>query len=158
MWVVLGLFVIGITLILSEFFVPGLVLGTLGALVLIGSGVYGWMLYPQYGVFIVGAEFIAAVSVLLLGMYLISRTKAGQVMVLQSRQALEAGYAAPSEDESLVGAAGEAFTPLRPAGTVFVGEKRINAVSSGEYIEKGAKVRVIEVEGARVVVERADGP
>lgn len=158
MWVVVGLFVIGIVLILSEFFVPGLVLGTLGALALIGSGVYGWVLYPEYGLMIVGGEFIAAVLVVFLGMYVIARTKAGQVMVLESRQALEAGYVAPSEDESLVGRVGEVFTPLRPAGTVFVGEKRINAVSNGEYIEKGARVRVVEVEGSRVVVERADGP
>jgi membrane-bound serine protease (ClpP class) len=37
-----------------------------------------------------------------------------------------------------------------------VNGKRVDAVSDGSFIDKGARVRVIEVQGARVVVELAN--
>ena len=53
----------------------------------------------------------------------------------------------------LVGVEGVTVTPLRPAGTMLVGEDRIDVVADGEFLAKGATVRVVEVEGTRVVVE-----
>jgi membrane-bound serine protease (ClpP class) len=46
---------------------------------------------------------------------------------------------------------------LRPAGSIMVGNKRIDAVSNGIFIDAGKTVRVVEVEGHRVVCEEAAG-
>ena len=56
----------------------------------------------------------------------------------------------------MLGLEGEAITLLRPAGTIQIGDKRVDAVSEGEYIERGSRVKVITVEGGRVVVRKTD--
>ncbi|MBS0633852.1 MAG: NfeD family protein, partial [Verrucomicrobia bacterium] len=42
---------------------------------------------------------------------------------------------------------------LRPAGKVTVGDTEYDALSIGSFIEEGAKVRIVRIEGAKVVVE-----
>jgi membrane-bound serine protease (ClpP class) len=55
----------------------------------------------------------------------------------------------------LVGKEGRTLTPLRPAGMVEIDERRIDVVSDSEFLGAGVRVRVVEVEGNRVVVEPA---
>jgi membrane-bound serine protease (ClpP class) len=47
---------------------------------------------------------------------------------------------------------GTALTNLRPSGTALIDGKRVDVVTNGSMIERGAEVKVIAVEGARVVV------
>ncbi len=51
---------------------------------------------------------------------------------------------------------GVAESLLRPAGRVRFGHKTVDVVSEGSFIERGRPVRVIEIEGNRVVVEEAN--
>jgi hypothetical protein len=55
LWVLL-FFVTGILLIFAEFFLPGLVLGTIGGMLLIISGALGVYHYPDYALFIIIGE------------------------------------------------------------------------------------------------------
>ena len=57
--------------------------------------------------------------------------------------------------ETLVGALGEAETDLAPGGLVRAGKETWTATSSGPAITKGSPVRVVRVEGVRLVVEEA---
>ena len=41
-------------------------------------------------------------------------------------------------------------------GTVELGTERLQAVSEGAFIDRGAVVKVIEVHGNRIVVEKAE--
>lgn len=52
------------------------------------------------------------------------------------------------------GSEGVALTSLRPAGTVLIDEHRVDVVSEGDYIEKGAKVQVVSHIGNRVTVRK----
>ena len=54
---------------------------------------------------------------------------------------------------SLLGAIGVAETPLRPAGKARFGDEYVDVVAEGSYVPPGTRVRVIEVEGNRVVVK-----
>ncbi|HVS40129.1 MAG TPA: NfeD family protein [Gemmataceae bacterium] len=54
---------------------------------------------------------------------------------------------------SLLGAIGVAATPLRPAGKTQFGEQFVDVVAEGGYVQPGARVQVIEIEGNRVVVK-----
>ena len=54
--------------------------------------------------------------------------------------------------EKYVGKTGVAHTPLRPAGIAELDGVRLNVVTEGDYIERGATVRVVRVSGNRVVV------
>ncbi|HEB53029.1 MAG TPA: hypothetical protein ENI87_07240, partial [bacterium] len=55
---------------------------------------------------------------------------------------------------ALVGRTGRAVTVLRPTGTMEVDNQRIDVVTEGEFLEQGARVRVLYVQGNRVVVAR----
>ncbi len=49
---------------------------------------------------------------------------------------------------------GVALTSLRPSGRVKIGEDPYDVVTSGDLIDSGTPVRVIEVKGNRIVVEK----
>jgi membrane-bound serine protease (ClpP class) len=55
----------------------------------------------------------------------------------------------------LVGKVGSAVTDLRPSGKARIDGRIIDVVSLHEYIRSGAQIEVTEVEGMRVVVNRA---
>jgi membrane-bound serine protease (ClpP class) len=63
----------------------------------------------------------------------------------------------PSEDprETLLGQIGTAVSVVGFAGTARIRNRRVSVLTDGEFIPAGTPVRVIEVEGARVVVRRA---
>jgi membrane-bound serine protease (ClpP class) len=51
-----------------------------------------------------------------------------------------------------VGELGTAATFLRPAGKARFSERDIDVVTEGDFIEKGAKVKILDIKGNRVVV------
>jgi len=53
-----------------------------------------------------------------------------------------------------VGELGTAATFLRPAGKARFGERAIDVVTEGDFIEKGSKVRILAIKGSRVVVTK----
>ncbi len=150
---VIILFVVGVALIFAEFFVPGAVLGGLGALLVMGSIALGWYRFPEYGVIILGGELGAVVLVVALGLFLLFKTPVGGALVLKAKQDVTAGYADYAQDAALVGQIAKVHTALRPAGSIMFGNKRIDAVSNGTFIDSGKSVRIVEVEGHRVVCE-----
>ncbi len=158
MWLVIILFVAGVTLLFSEFLLPGGFLGVVGGLMVIASVIVGWVKFPEYGLFIFGGEFIGVILGVALGFYVMSKSGMRTRLVMGSEQAKTEGYFSPSEDPALVGQLGTVQTALRPAGSIMFDGKRIDAVSEGTFIDAGKTVRVIEVEGHRVVCEEVSGP
>lgn len=154
-WIIV-LYLAGLVLILAEFLVPGMICGILGVVLVLASGVLGCRVYPDYALFFVLGEAFGVFIAIAIGMYLLSRTRAGKKLILQSSQQADAGWVANETDRSLFGAVGEVYTALRPAGTVVIDGKRIGAVSDGAFIDKGARIRVIEAHGSRVVVEQVE--
>ena len=52
-----------------------------------------------------------------------------------------------------VGAVGQTIAELRPSGRAEIDGQIIDVISQGEWIDTGQRVRVIEVQGNRIVVE-----
>ena len=46
-----------------------------------------------------------------------------------------------------------AITPLRPSGIIEVNGKKLNALTRGEYVDSNTKIKIISVEGNKIVVE-----
>jgi membrane-bound serine protease (ClpP class) len=66
------------------------------------------------------------------------------------------GYAsAPETDRHWLGKTGRATSPLRPAGIAQFDGERVDVISEGELIEPGEQIKVIRVDGNRIVVRRA---
>jgi len=152
---IIALVVVGVLLIAAEVFLPGLIVGTIGLLCLIGSVV---LVFVQYGpaagalaAFVVGGLTIAG---FVLWLFLFPRTFIGRRIMLHTSQ--PATHAA-EEHRSLVGETGEAITPLRPSGTARIGGKRVDVTAVGEFLEQGETVVVVAADGMRVAVRRKDG-
>lgn len=154
-WVVF-LLVAGLALVLAEFLVPGGICGVAGAVLIVVSCIAGCYRYPDHITLVIFLEFVAVVGGILAGALVLPRTRAAKALVLADAQQADKGWVAAESDTTLLGAIGDVLTPLRPAGTVVVGGKRLGAVSNGELIEAGEKIRVTEVHGNRIVVEKAE--
>lgn len=150
------LFFAGIVLIGSEFILPGAIMGILGFCMLVASVALGWTTYPDYGWLIALVEFVVLIVTLVGGFWVMANTRVKNLVVMDGVQDKDAGYAGPAQSPDLVGQIATAHTPLRPAGILTLGDERIDAVSDGTYIESGAEVRIIQVEGHRVVVEQLE--
>jgi membrane-bound serine protease (ClpP class) len=59
----------------------------------------------------------------------------------------------PEEDTSLVGLEGVSHSDLRPGGTAYFGDRKLDVVTHGDYIPRQTAVRIVEVHGNRIVVE-----
>ena len=153
MWA-LGTFVAGMALLLAEFIVPGLICGIVGVVLIVASGVLAFKVYPEHLLLIVVVELLGVAATVIAGMYMLARTRAAKGIILATSQQADAGWVAAETDHDLLGKIGSVYTALRPAGTIMVEGKRVDAVSSGDFIDKGAAIRVIETHGARVVVEK----
>jgi membrane-bound serine protease (ClpP class) len=144
------LLVVGLALLAIEILViPGFgAVGLLGIAAILGGCALAWFkLGPVYGVAAILAGIVAAG----LMFWRFPRSRVGRAMVLRETQrGARAGDARLAE---LVGREGRTLTPLRPAGAAEIGDATIDVVTDGVYVDAGAPVRVVKVEGARVVVE-----
>lgn len=143
----------GLALIMVEAFLPGGILGIMGWLLVVMSGALGVYNFPDYAVFIVLGEALGAVATAALAIYMLSKTGAAGFLSLKNSMTEADGYTNQVSELALVGQVGKVYTPLRPSGTIIIGDRRIDAVSNGTFIAKDAEVRVTEVHGNRVVVE-----
>lgn len=78
-------------------------------------------------------------------------------LTLKDRLTNEAGYSSMNREyEQLLGEEGVTLNALRPVGTIEVHEKNYSAISNGQWIEKGQTIRVVQVDGTRILVEPVD--
>lgn len=149
---ILVLSLVGFLLLAAEVFVPGLVLGALGGICLIGAvGVA----YANYGAltgsFVFAGLGVAVTVGFVAWMAIFPSTPIGRKILLKKN--LQAGPAQEDKDP-LTGKQGVALTPLRPAGTIQVDGRKIDVVAEADFIEAGAAVEVVLREGMRVVVRK----
>ncbi|MBN2450462.1 MAG: nodulation protein NfeD [Lentisphaeria bacterium] len=112
--------------------------------------------------FVLGAlwKFCVTAAIVAVGGWLISRlfpkTSVYHKLVLESSLSREQGFVnAAGKFDGYLGQVGLARTSLRPAGTAEFGDQRLDVVTSGDMIGRGARIKVVHVEGNRVVVEAA---
>lgn len=152
-------------LALEIFVIPGFgIVGLLGMLGL-GAGLFLSFLgrYPA------PADLWRAGSMLLLSLVLVGLGTAGMILLLPgmsfwSRLRLGTRLAdQPDEHTSqdllpafpALGMEGITVTPLRPSGTGLFQEQRLDILSEGGYIPDATPVRIIRIEGNRLVVRAA---
>jgi membrane-bound ClpP family serine protease len=146
------LFVAGIILIFLELFLPGAIAGTLGLAALIFSLFLAGENTMQMGVSIIIA-LLLSISVFFLAIKVFNKKLIlFNKMVLSDSARKEDGYVSNPNRTDLLGSEGIALTILRPAGTAIFNGERVDVVSEGGFIDQNAKIKVLKVEGARIVV------
>lgn len=164
----LVILVIGIALILVEIFlIPGfgftgifgialVLVALVGAMVRIipGGGVWlpSWT-ELQMPIFKTGLALVGTgAGALLLGRFLPQSRLFGRLTLSTATAAAE-GYTSAPDSSALVGRTGTAVTPLHPAGAARFDGDRLDVVTSGEFLDAGTPVRIIEAHGSRIVVQ-----
>ena len=166
-WEEILLVAIGLVLLAVELFVtPGFgILGVAGivallaglTLSLIGAGATTELVIGAIARVALSLLIALAASVALLRF--LPRLPFGRRLILDTGLGADAGYAsAPESDHRWLDAQGTAVSPLRPAGIADLDGKRVDVVSQGEWIDAGAAIEVIRVDGNRIVVRRTRGP
>jgi len=148
---VFSLILIGFVILAVEVFVlPGFgVAGILGLLFLIGGSIAAWMVFGAGGGLLV---IIVSWTIVIGGGVILARSRAGKRLVLTTVQ--ERGKGSEARDLArLVGQRGVATSDLRPAGIATFGDERVDVVTDGVYVVAGTPVKVLAVEGPRVVVQ-----
>jgi membrane-bound ClpP family serine protease len=141
-------------LIIAEVFVPSGGIITLCSVACLVGGIAiffqrsttaGWA-----GIFI---AFVMIPSVIVVAYKILPKTRFGKSVTLTPPQRQQ-GDAIPDTDElkGLLGAEGVVTTPLRPVGMCDFSGRRVECVAEGGYVDKGQKVKVIDVESTQVTV------
>jgi len=157
------LFGVGVTLLAIEIFViPGFGIAGIGGLLLIAISLINAMVEHVPGkwspvsfssetfsipLLKVSLSFLGALALVLVAGKFLPKTKVFQSLTL--------GSVVPdaAEDETLMGLEGVAHSDLRPGGTAYIDNRKIDVVTLGNYIRRDTAVRIVEVHGNRIVVE-----
>jgi membrane-bound serine protease (ClpP class) len=157
-WLPSAIFLAGIALIALEIFVvPGFgVTGISGIIAVIAALLlaFGWDNF-ELAVNTVGLSIIiVTVAIFILSIYLPKSSMMKRIALQTTHKSTEGFEAHPKPDPNLMGAEGIAHSMLRPAGIAFFNDKRTDVTTEGDFIEKGEHIKVIKVDGMKVVVEK----
>lgn len=155
LWVAL-LYICGVSLIIidGKFITDGTVallgifLMILGIAIPTPSVVYG---------FLVAMALLLGAAASLLFMKVFPSRNLWSKMTLKDRLTGDLGYNSLSDSyKDLVGKSAVTATPFRPIGTIEVDGKYFSATSDNQWLDAGAKVEVISVDGTRIVVRKIE--
>jgi membrane-bound serine protease (ClpP class) len=161
------LFFIGVALLLLEIFViPGFGFSGIAGIICIVAGIYLSLVgalenvtWPDLGnaAYRLGLALLVTIGGAVLLARFGPRTSLWRKLSLQDEQKRDEGYVASKDYRTYIGKTGIAISPLRPAGLGQFGEERLDVVTEGEFIEQNAPIKIIRVEGYRLVVRENKG-
>ena len=147
--------VIGMCLIVAEVFLPGFGLPGISGIALVAVGIV--MAGLHFGALVAVGILLVLIAVLAVVISFVLRSAAkgsvGRELFLADRE--ELGSAA--DMRAFVGRRGVTLSVLRPAGIGDFDGVRLNVVTEGGFIEKGAPVEIVSASGARIVVRQLPG-
>jgi len=164
-WTEILIFIVGIVLILLEVLViPGFgIAGILGILCVLASFVFS--LLPRLesisfeeilnAITLVGLSFIFGFVLVIPVIKFVPKTKVFQKLILDTSETRQEGFrSTPETYEQFLGTEGVTLSTLRPSGIGLFSGNRLNVVAEGEFIEQNEKVKIIRVEGYKIIVRK----
>ena len=147
---------VGVALLVLEVFVPGFGLCGISGLILLTVGiVITWNTYGS-----VAGLAVTLIALALAGISISVSIKSAATGKL-SKSALILNRVTQSveheDTEALLGKEGVTATVLNPVGIAEFDGVRLNVVSEGNYMAKGAKVRIAQIDGAKIIVRETKG-
>lgn len=148
MALIITLLILGAVLLFLETMLPGLIAGIIGFVCLIAAVGLGYrdFGYPT-GNWLLGIVFAGLMVGFWCWLKFFPESRMARKFVSQ-RAVGDLGVDRPE----LLHGTGTALTQLRPSGVARINGQRVDVVTEGGLIERGTPVKVVAVEGARVVV------
>ncbi len=148
---------LGLVLLIVEIFVPGFgIFGITGSVftvvgiavrMIIGGTVTQLLIMLTFSLTVVIIAFVLVVILAKCGVLSFG--------FVQNKTAVPTNFAKPNKAYAkLIGKVAFATTAFRPVGSFSYKEKVYEAVSTGEFIEKNCKVKIVDVKGDKIYVEK----
>lgn len=147
------LFALGIILLIVEIFViPGFgVAGILGL-----AGIFGSIFLSFNNFYLALSSLViallATIIILIIFWKRFSKSNAWRRFILLTREDQKSGYQGVKDYRFLVEKTGITESPLRPAGIARIDNQRYDVVSDGGFVATNTRIKVVLVEGNRIVV------
>ena len=146
-WIIL-LCIVGLALVFAEMLIPGFgVFGILGSVCLLGTA---FLVAKVYGI----TAFLITVVLLVIAfaLMIVLAKKSGFYNKVVLRDKQEAQDFDESTLQGLLGAEGVTQPTLRPFGVADFQGKMVDVCSNGDFIDRGKRVRVTQIQGKTVTV------
>ena len=143
------LLIVGLVLLFCRDSPAGMVLGAL-ALLSIGGSVAAAYMNTEYGHLFLAIALASVIGFTFWFVLIFPDNKICE-KTNQPNQCWRFGI----DHSKLLEQQGEAYTDLRPSGKANINDQRFDVVTEGVFLEKGDPIRVIAIEGQRVVVRKA---
>jgi membrane-bound serine protease (ClpP class) len=148
MTIIITLLILGAALLFLETILPGLVAGIVGVICLLGAVIRGYQEYGvQTGNLILGGVLIGLVLGIMAWFKFFPNSRFAHKFISHG----VVGELEAAQPE-LLNCTGVTLTELRPSGAATIEGKRVDVITEGEMIERGVPIKVVAVEGIRVVV------
>lgn len=151
--------IVGLGLIVLEAFMPGFGLSGIAGVVLHVIAVA--LTWINHGPVAALGMTIILLSIIAIAISVSLRSAANgklskSKLVLNETESNEAGYRSAEDMQVFLNKEGITTTVLRPAGMAEFDDVKLNVVSDGEFIQSGTRVRIVRVEGGRIVVRTVE--
>ena len=157
------LFIGGVALlIIGLFVVPGFGVFEIGGILLMMAGLFLGLLsdFPivdsgmiSGAIIQLALTFVITIIVIYLLTKFLPKSVSWNTLILSDNIVTTSGYSSDPDFAEIIGMNGKSLTDLRPSGTAVINNKRYDVVTAGEFIVHGAEIKVLKVDGAKIVVE-----
>jgi len=147
--IIIALYVCGLVAMIVELFIPGMIIGTMGFMATLASIIFAFATGHLWTAVVLVGTTLAFVPLF----FALWKGVVGKYFALKS-DVLKDARPSTTVGEELVGLEGVAVTALRPTGIAHLGERRYDVITQGEMLDKGTRIKVVEVSGNRIVVEQ----
>lgn len=147
--------IVGLALIVLEAFMPGFGLPGIAGIVLhVIAVALTWFNHGPVAALCMTVALLSVIAIAIsVSLHSAAKGRLSKShIVLSETESSEAGYRASEDMQVFLGKEGTATTVLRPTGMAEFDGVKLNVVSEGEYIQAGTKVRIVRVEGSRILV------
>ncbi len=148
-----AILVAGLVFLIIEMFSPGFgVSGSIGlVLLVVGILITASTAFEALVMFIILLIIVALVLMVILRSA--RKGRLSRTLILNDELNTESGFTGTEELEHYVDKEGIALSTLRPSGTAEFDGVKLDVVADGEYVQIGTRVKIIKVEGRRIVVK-----
>ena len=152
----IALFIGGVIFIIIEILTP-----TIGLLAGIGVVAILYSLILAMGgdinaIYMMAISLVIAIIIFAVILKKLPSSRLWKKLILTNTSSTEQGYVSSMDYSKYLNKEGVVLSELRPSGSVEINGVPVDVVSEGKFISKGEKVRVVKIEGVRIIVRRVE--
>lgn len=152
----IALFIGGVIFIIIEILTP-----TIGLLAGIGVVAILYSLILAMGgdinaIYMMAISLVISIVIFAVILKKLPSSRLWKKLILTNTSSTEQGYVSSVDYSKYLNKEGVVLSELRPSGSVEIDGVPVDVVSEGKFISKGEKVRVVKIEGVRIIVRKTE--